>query len=279
MKDENEPDLLWHYTDAAGLLGIVSSGRLRFGDVRFLNDRTERVYGWRIVEEVLSSQLAAGDPHKLLQGIKVMLETEAAVARLFACALSETKESISQWQRYGADGWGYCLGISVQALDSLLSSAASRHRMLYDESEQRRHVEELLKKEHQRHIRSAKPGSEAQFIDVLFAGSSIEYAVLQMKNPFFRDEREWRYLVNLNPDDSRFKSYPEQFAIRGAYLKSFIELPVAAESPKPRLPIRQVICGPRLDSDLAEISVRHLLSTEGYDDISVGRSALAAIWR
>lgn len=32
---------LWHYTDAAGLLGIIREGRIRLTNARYLNDEAE----------------------------------------------------------------------------------------------------------------------------------------------------------------------------------------------------------------------------------------------
>lgn len=38
------PEIVYHYTDAAGLLGIVSTGTLWMADIEFLNDAEELTY-------------------------------------------------------------------------------------------------------------------------------------------------------------------------------------------------------------------------------------------
>jgi hypothetical protein len=39
------PELVYHYTDGAGVRGILESGTLRFGDIFYLNDPSELKHG------------------------------------------------------------------------------------------------------------------------------------------------------------------------------------------------------------------------------------------
>src|SRR5205085_12081442 len=100
------PAALWHYTDVHGLMGIIESSRLRFGDAHFLNDRTERTYGLTVLKRVLDQSALS---HAAIEQIVRSLDPNINPLRLYLCAFSETTESISQWQRYGADGSGYCI--------------------------------------------------------------------------------------------------------------------------------------------------------------------------
>jgi hypothetical protein len=122
---------LWHYTDVNGLWGITTSSQLRFGDARFLNDRTERTYGERLLEQVLEQEVAS-DPDRVVAKFRNLLRSLRWPDRLYVCSFSGTAESLSQWQRYGADGAGYCLGFDGALLDELLDhDQISRHDMLY----------------------------------------------------------------------------------------------------------------------------------------------------
>src|SRR2546423_4685399 len=119
MKEPPTPPTLWHYTDANGLFGITTSRQLRFGDARFLNDRTERTHGERVLEQVFAEEAERDDDdatRKFQELIRVMRSPD----RLYIASFSATKESISQWQRYGADGAGYCIGFDSKRLDELL---------------------------------------------------------------------------------------------------------------------------------------------------------------
>ena len=197
------PDTLWHYTDAAGLHGIVSSGQLRFGDARFLNDRTERVHGEQLLESAFDEFVAnhSNDGGKAFRDLVRVLRWPD---RLYVCSLSATKESISQWQRYGADGGGYCIGFDVRALDNLLDSEhVSRESMLYHQGEQqlllRKAIEsgfdEYVKLREREHGDGPKP-----YYEYFFTDTDIHEALLRIKNPFFHDEEEWRYFLRTDDD-------------------------------------------------------------------------------
>src|SRR5437762_12104373 len=111
--------VLYHYTDTVGFHGIVWNNRLRLGDARFLNDRTERQYGMALLIAEIAEELKAGQDHFLAVTAHYLRKNEH---RVHLCSLSEVSESISQWQRYGADGYGYCLGFSAALLRKLETS-------------------------------------------------------------------------------------------------------------------------------------------------------------
>lgn len=60
---DRTPGLLWHYSDAAGMAGIVRTEKLWATDTRFLNDSTELAYGLSLAVESLRkfSQLAGAN--------------------------------------------------------------------------------------------------------------------------------------------------------------------------------------------------------------------------
>ena len=70
------PPVLYHYTSAEGLLGIVESGILRAGNFSYVNDASELTYGQELVTDVLSEEI--GDaPTSLLRTLSVRLQTQA----------------------------------------------------------------------------------------------------------------------------------------------------------------------------------------------------------
>src|SRR2546423_10494745 len=50
---QDSPRLLYHYTSADGLLGMLQGRQLWATNVRFMNDTSELAYGIRLVREVL----------------------------------------------------------------------------------------------------------------------------------------------------------------------------------------------------------------------------------
>jgi hypothetical protein len=141
------PQTLWHYTDSGGIFGIVTSRQLRFSDAEFLNDRTERRYGHALRKSVIEEARCAGDPTGMARAIDAALDWFGAY-RLYLCSFSANdEESVSQWQRYGADGSGYCIGFDTAALDAILSShQVYRVPIIYDPLEQRRTLKDSLER-------------------------------------------------------------------------------------------------------------------------------------
>ncbi len=57
------PEVLYHYTDVAGLLGIVNRAALWATHARFLNDATEIVHGVATVKDALKRSGAENGGH------------------------------------------------------------------------------------------------------------------------------------------------------------------------------------------------------------------------
>lgn len=293
----NIPDVLWHYTDAVGLHGIISSGVLRLTDVRFLNDRTERTYGSAIVSALLDDMVREGDLNAKAVDPK-HIGDKVAGERLYVCSLTECSDSLSQWQRYAADGYGYCIGFSpieflplggtgtsdfrLPSLDRVsgvwdpLTGKTQRvyepltlRQMLYDASAQaektRRCVNDVLSR--------VEPAEKA----APYLRLALDELEVQFKNPLFEDEREWR-LIQQTHDDSR---KIVQFATKGPYVRPYVESRAPIDQPRPRLPIKAIICGPRLDDDLAITAVKEFLVVNGHSvyEVQLRMSRLRGTWR
>src|SRR5438552_1449878 len=84
---------LWHYTDAARLHGIVTSGLLRFGYSRVLNDQSESQYGWDLINALLDEEIAQGGRLRdYFFVVKTIANQVVPKNQLFICSLSETEE-------------------------------------------------------------------------------------------------------------------------------------------------------------------------------------------
>jgi hypothetical protein len=56
--------LIYHYTDAAGLLGIIESKTIRATNVMFMNDSVEATFGWERIERFLASKTPSSEREK-----------------------------------------------------------------------------------------------------------------------------------------------------------------------------------------------------------------------
>src|SRR6266446_2759653 len=67
VRHSNYPGELWHYTDAAGINGILQEGQLWLSDAAFLNDRSELSRAVDAAEEVLEEIISDEAKRPLLR--------------------------------------------------------------------------------------------------------------------------------------------------------------------------------------------------------------------
>lgn len=110
-------DIVWHYTDAGGAIGLISSGEVWATSMNCLNDTEEFAHGIRLLEdEVLPLALDSRWVH-LIQ--KEFMRNAVQLARgsaddepLYAFCASAQPDSLSQWRGYGS-GVSYAVGLNV----------------------------------------------------------------------------------------------------------------------------------------------------------------------
>lgn len=150
---EDPPPTLYHYTDTAGLLGILGDpvsfpgtdegtfatekgatfGTLWATDARYLNDSQELTFG----AEILAQKLATEADSATNETVRDRLQKLAADTRSgkFEYNLSSKAEKpnphvmcfctsgnlLSQWRGYGDGGGGYAIGFNALAIKELIT--------------------------------------------------------------------------------------------------------------------------------------------------------------
>jgi hypothetical protein len=115
------PPILYHYTGAAGALGIISKGEMWATDAAYLNDPTETQYGRELIRncwEEFKKNARLGDQElRFFQTFIDVLDTEwhTLISTYLAC-FSEYGNVLSQWRAYGQPGTGYSLGFDSAKL-------------------------------------------------------------------------------------------------------------------------------------------------------------------
>jgi hypothetical protein len=297
MRQNSEPTILWHYTDAAALHDIVTGQILRCGNVLFLNDQTEHVYGWGMVrrqlERLFRCDAAACDV--VAQEVGELMGHGQHTVIPHAMSFSAQPDAVSQWQRYGSDGAGYAIGFDLNRLRQFCASypAAGRiGKIIYDRRQQKAAVTKPITAWHAAmHLLSPASGTTtsdaktAHSIDIndVITGLAIDLSNLAMllKHEDFKDEQEWRFITlsSRSQIPGAPALLPSQFGVSRNYVKPYLNLSLAASDSNLQLPIVEVKCGPRLNRALAVSSVRTLLDSFSYSGARVSFSRLSRTWR
>jgi hypothetical protein len=108
---------LYHYTDAAGLKGIIANRVFWFTDFRHLNDPTEMRHGmslaFRLIVAGKNKKDRAGLFYAMLDDLFTFRNFSSVFAFFIAC-FTRNRDDLGQWRLYADDGRGFAIGLSAR---------------------------------------------------------------------------------------------------------------------------------------------------------------------
>lgn len=287
VPDEIHGEVVHHYTNPSGLLGILSHDELWASSAIALNDLSEMTYGLDVLREATEDREDA--PSKLLHdlveaGAFAPLRDSANVL----CA-STNGDSLNQWIGY-AGRQGYAIGIRTEGrltkrlrdgqekpgqpnmpTDGALLGMNAWYRVIYDRADQIRLVNELLDFciKHEL-LKDGSPTHTTHAITI------FGILITQFKHRAFEDEREVRFITG------RSDEAEEEFRAGTHGVVPYTRL-IAAEknehdSAHPtglKLPLASVTIGPTNEDEreLVIQSTKRLLAAKGYGTVDVETSS------
>lgn len=137
---------LFHYTDAAGLIGMMQNGgELWATDVRCMNDTDEFILGHRVIERALNDR-TTHPAHTLLQ--RLLAHPGYVSPLVFSISFSEDRDLLSQWRAYADNGAGFSVGFAHDSLDALTfdgkPTTKTIVRVLYDRDRQEKCADRIV---------------------------------------------------------------------------------------------------------------------------------------
>jgi len=259
--------------------GIIDSNALRLGNAQCLNDQSEYQFGWGIINHVFDKAIAKRDVFAAaLAAFRDTTRDLTVGDRLFVCSLSARRDSLSQWQRYGANGSGYCLGFKMpQLLQAVKASNIQLRHLIYSHRTQTAAVQQVVNTYRPTfNRRNVVPAQNLELAFMRLLLTCTELALL-FKTPHFQDEQEWR-LILVAPSSQKTLRSKVRFSQRGNFVKPYIDIPVVGASDG-LIPIQQIIYGPMLNTKLARSSLHYFLDATGHRNVKIEQSRLAETWR
>lgn len=285
-KSTKRPTTLFHYTDAAGLKGIVESGKLRSTHIAYMNDASEYLHAVQLLsDDIHRKQASVSDSlqKQLLDYLEpaVSRTRPQDVAPYFVACFSEEEDSLSQWRAYGRGEGGFSIGFDPTALFYKANSLPSYLTpAIYDREQQATLVNEIVTwalNEYSRlAVKYPKEKRDEHRQDwghvLLWLASAVAPI---MKNPAFTEEREWRLIYLLQSKNEI------QFLPRTTGLVPFVELKLGeprsskdGQSQPDLLPIRKLWSGPGRFTETSLLAGRTLLEQNGYDGVGLAASKI-----
>ena len=277
---------LFHYTDEAGIRGILSSSKLWCFSHLHQTDRAEFAYSLDIAREVIQ-ELSRSDDRVthffalcLLDLLNNNSFTETFEFYLFS--LSQHRDDPHQWDEFGRSGSGFCLGLSprlFQPDENELKPLANENlfvgKVIYGEEAIRSRHNHVFAKaaeitsrfanNNRELVQQVKPSTYLSAMAKEVIASQLVWNCLTGKKLKYQDEREIRFLIMnlLDRFDGLRKSYDEK-----AYIEALVPLRVPGN-------VTEIIIGANAPEN-AEAQINAFLSEQGYSGIPVSRSRVRA---
>lgn len=248
------PPILYHYTSADGLIGMLSSNSLWASQIRFMNDKSEWDEAWRVARELLQRRQRSNGHSARLAEMLLAFSAGDEMVRSFAVSFSENGDLLSQWRGYCPAG-GYSIGLDSNSL----VDAAGRHgfhlyKCVYDIEAKRALLNELfdqLDEATQSQQWPLDDGPRRETLEVFYR--RIRDCAAFFKNSGFSEEAEWRLVGNVSAGNSL-----SRWRARGAAIVPYavLELPV-------RDICQEIVISPNVNEKLATHAIRFLLMHYG----------------
>lgn len=287
-----ERQMLFHYTTADGVLGILTSQRLYATGASYMNDASEWNYAQNVVSQVLDDKIDYATPELERTFLeRCSREWWNPITSLYVVSFCEEGDLLSQWRAYGG-ATGYSLGIRtgdwgfVEQSLAMHGSGVSLVEVLYEPEQQRSVAQDILEQAitslHDSRERWQEVWSEEVAVAALAqrAAAALFRFALRLKHPAFREEREWRIIyvrryswkdrqqprLEIKHRSSRFGIVP--------YVE--LDLTIKTDDFDDVIPVIEAYHAPSERPQLARGGLRSLLDTLGYEGTTI-RGAKAPI--
>jgi hypothetical protein len=258
VEAKKPPTVLYHYTNDAGLAGIVESGKFWFSDIFALNDPSELRHGLGIAIDLLKSRAADTRPEiatfaSMFERFDLDAGIEAA-GHFFICCFSADGDDLGQWRAYADNGQGFALGFDTRSLEDAFTKKKgkpikqhSTFHVTYDDQELTRiqtalvdMVDPLISLPRTTRVRGN--ALNAYMMDLLvYHSMDVIRGVMFFKHEAYRNEKEYRFQQLFRRD----KPAPEvKYRRRGTSLVRYREFDWRKYAPGC---LKKVVIGPAAD--------------------------------
>lgn len=269
-----QPDYLYHYTTAKGLIGIVTGKKLWATNIFYLNDQTEFRFGMELGKQRLQAlaEKAEGDEKDRYNSMATLVSQwmKSKDSYLYVCSFSEAADDLSQWRAYCPAG-GYAIGFPADKLRQVVGEHDFElRRCVYDPKRQVEEIEAAIDRRlHTTLSEGLSPcdlRDEPKHVRVLCTLLELSETAARLKDQAFVSEQEWRLVSSgLREDDARSLRFRSRHGMVIPYQRCSLESKEAAVTRDLWEKVR-IIVGPNRELEASIASVKRLIRT--YSPIS-----------
>jgi hypothetical protein len=277
----SDNDIIYHYTNAEGLKGIIESNSFYATQYNFLSDPTEITYVINIIKNEIEKIVKPNMDNNIFQELNKLFDFKlyfddllsVFINDIYLVCFSAGGDQLSQWRGYGANGEGYAIGIKTEYLKKnipvtrgiSLNPEFSLLEISYNENELHALIEkysikfiEILEKTNDEKILTEKYNILLEMLDEL---------VFLYKNPSFKEENEWRFVhhTEVKKDNTTDNIL---FRCINKINKPFAKIDIKPDS------IKEIIIGPKLNEKKSMLVLEQLLIKNNYSNVKISKSKI-----
>jgi hypothetical protein len=265
----NAPPELWHYTNAQGLIAILTTGKIYSTQIACLNDNLERRYFSDLVHAELKDIALKNTDAKLgvlfSAALSQLANPDFSATWHFATCFSEVEDDLGQWRGYGGGESGYAIGFNTELLAKTISARRKDALFLpmsYDQAKHRFLVQDAIANAQRYFLSGVDKFPDLQqwaneFLET-FAHEMDVYSCM-FKHPKFYGEVERRLVIPFRKEDLAHLAFSQKRTLLARHLPIDLTLDTGL------LPISRVYIGPGPAQRVSQVSVGTLMEQRGYD--------------
>jgi hypothetical protein len=280
-------DIVWHYTNGEGLLGILQSSSIYATQVASLNDKNETKYATdlfkaslrELIEQNKDNGIAMGFLQKVLEFVKEDPDSPThGSSKFYVTCFSGEEDELTQWDRYGRPN-AYAIGFYARGLWREPNSQL--YKVVYDRASHEKACKDLAQatlKFYLEGMNSERQKEPEKWAEEFFlAWDEWIYKLAPLAKDFkWKAENEFRLVHELKSSEFRDVRFKQRTTMLARYLP--LSTPNWVKRRTPLLPIAKVIVGPGNHVSFTKISVALLLEQMGYFNVPVLETKVSLQW-
>jgi hypothetical protein len=265
----NLPPEIWHYTNAQGLIAILTTGKIFSTQISCLNDNLERRYFGDLVLASLKDIATKSTDVKLAvlfgAALSQLANPDYSATWHFATCFSEVEDDLGQWRGYGGGECGYAIGFKTELLVKAIAAYRSDALFLPMSYDQARHqflVQDVIANAQRYFLAGADKFPDLQrWANEFLEAFAYELDVFScmLKHPKFAGEAERRLVIPFRKEDLSNVVFSQKRTLLARHLPADLTLDTGL------LPISRIYIGPGPAQRVSQVSVGTLLEQRGYD--------------
>jgi hypothetical protein len=147
LGDRVLPEILYHYTSQAGLIGILSTKTIWASKIHYLNDSKEFALALDLADHELTKRISAATSQGDRSRLELLRDTIYTMAGVntCVCCFSELGDALSQWRGYGGGNAGFSVGFTREWFTRVKETLGlSLSPCIYDPQIQQRLIQDAI---------------------------------------------------------------------------------------------------------------------------------------